>query len=191
MFEWTQCSPLALHTKTPHSRVDVSIFWRAGCSFSWIFLHIHKCTLVAVPYVQSLGWLSDSWVISFVPPFFGHLTLLSSSVWWCGEGRVQTDLSSPLVDDLLVCPASLWFLVSPWVSVFIRAYLRVAGYLLAFSGSQWAVDIDIWALLVCLFSCPAVCPSIGSWLPVLHICLASLRCHLLSLFLLCDFFLSS
>lgn len=108
-----------------------------------------------------------------------------------------------LSPDRSFFPFGRWPACLPWILgisclslnsvTSFRVYLRVDSCLLAFSGLQWTLDIDIWALLhflsVYLFSSSTLYPSIGSLLSVLHIYLSFDRCHLL-VFLPAVWFLS-
>ena len=91
-----------------------------------------------------------------------------------------------LSPDRFFFPFCRWTACLPWVLVisclslkcsnFIRVYLGASSYLLAFSGTQWASDIDIRAFLhflpVYWLSCSTICPYIGSLFSILHIYLS-------------------
>lgn len=135
-------------------------FGRQAIASAELFSCGYKCLSVAIPYEQELGWRSDSRITSFFSHFFGAIPLWSSGVWCHWEGWVQTQFFFPF------CGWSAGFPPSTCDFLLILEVQELHSCVsqeLAWSGTQWASDIDIQAFL-CFSSVYGVSPC---WLSVL------------------------
>lgn len=135
-------------------------FGRQAIASAGLFSCGYKCLSVAIPYEQELGWRSDSRITSFFSHFFGAIPLWSSGVWCHWEGWVQTQFFFPFCGwSAGFPPCTCDFLLI----LEVQELHSCVSQELAWSGTQWASDIDIQAFL-CFSSVYGVSPC---WLSVL------------------------